>query len=138
MGEFTQFVSPEPVVIPAKEEIIYDKYWLELLLVRAPSPKSDATLTAKFRLYNDVIREFAPNSESISIEVGEVFAKAYQDLGFAQAMEMVFRALKKELDIKLTPTTTTTTTTELIEETTTTTTSVVTEEETTTTTTEVI
>lgn len=120
MAEFTKFEAAEPVIVPAKEEIIYDKYWLETMVVRAPSPSQDAKLSARFRLYNDVTREYAPNSEFINIEIPELFIRASQDMNIAMAMEGVFRVLKTELDNKINPVTTTTTTP--IEETTTTTT----------------
>lgn len=111
MTEFTQFEAVEPIVIPATEEKVYDKYWLELMIIRAPSPAQDASLTAKFRLYNDITREFAPSADSINVEVPKVFEKALSDIGFATAMEYVLRALKVELDKKITPVEETTTTT---------------------------
>lgn len=140
MADFTQFEAVEPVIEPAKPQVIYDKYWLETLVIRAPDPKQDAKLSARFKLYNDVTREFAPNVEFVSLEIPSLFATAAQDILVATAMETVFQALAAELQKKLTyvpppveePTpeepppvveeTTTTTTAEVIEESTETTT----------------
>lgn len=99
---FTQF-NGEPIVISAQEEATYDKYWLQKLVVRAPEVGEDATLTADFIMCRDILdaegniidKIAKPNAKAISIKYDKLFKNAFLDEELAQAMEGVFRILKK-------------------------------------------
>ncbi|MBU1457046.1 MAG: hypothetical protein KKD01_20215 [Proteobacteria bacterium] len=101
MAEFTSFDAVEPVVEPAKDEVTYSKYWLQTLIIRAPDPKQDARASAVFKLYNPTTREFAPGVGQVNVDINGVFAEAATNATLAQAMELVFQALKAKLDLKL-------------------------------------
>lgn len=101
MAEWTQFTTADVVVQPAKAETVYDRYWLQSLVVSAPDPASDATLSAAFRLYSPVTREFAPGTVSVQLRIRELFAEAASDAALAGVLEPVFQVLKQKLDEKL-------------------------------------
>lgn len=101
MSEFTKFTPAEPVVVPAKEEVVYDQYWLETFIVRAPSASKDASLSARFKLFSSTTREFSPNDETVNITINQLFSTAASKPKLAMAMEMVFQALKDELNEEL-------------------------------------
>jgi hypothetical protein len=48
MNEFIQFEATTPVVVPAKSEEVYDKYWIVNFNVDARNPIRPVTLTVDF------------------------------------------------------------------------------------------
>lgn len=105
MPEFTQFENENHIVIPAIAEKIYDKYWIRLLTISAPSPQQQAKLYVEFKPCRDILdangniidkelKEPEVSGDIKLIEVDDLFALAGENQLFAQAMEYVFQALK--------------------------------------------
>lgn len=89
---YTDFEAPAPVEVPAQR---CDSYWLEAMVVTAPSPKQDATLSASFRPYDTTSRMFCMDAPVVTVNIPALFTEAAQDQELAVAMEAVFVALRK-------------------------------------------
>lgn len=106
---FTQFEASTPVVKPAVEEVVYDKYWLKRMVVNAENSIKPIGLRATFVPARDVsyesnvdgvvttieYKETMPNGPEKTLVINDVFEKASQDLEFAVTMDNVFKVLKK-------------------------------------------
>jgi hypothetical protein len=109
MSEFTQFVATTPYVKPATEEVVYDKYWMSEMNVRANDPTKPIQLRAKFVPARDMsyeanvngeittvsYKELMPNAPSVELKINDVFAAAAEDPELALTMDSVFKILKK-------------------------------------------
>ena len=106
MSDFTQFINDAPIIIPPVEAKIYDKYWLRVLTINAPTTTGEATLYAQFRPCRDILdsegnvigkelKEPEVDGDIKVVQIDNLFNLAYSNQNFAMAMEMVFRALKE-------------------------------------------
>ena len=95
---FTQFDAIEEVVIPAIEEKVYDKFWLYKMEIVSQTTTS-AKCNAWFAYCRDTAegKELKPifnETDLVKISIDNLFIEAQSNVLFAQAMEMVFVALK--------------------------------------------
>ena len=49
MEQLPQLITDEPITVPAIAEKVYDRYWLRLLTITAPTPGEPARVYAEFR-----------------------------------------------------------------------------------------
>jgi hypothetical protein len=101
MSNFIQLQANVASIIPATEEVTYDKYWIKRLFVSAESTTIDAVMTAKLVPCRDVtvngvtIKELMPNPPDIEVKIDGMFARAQVDAEFASAVNTVFAQVKK-------------------------------------------
>lgn len=109
MAEFTQFEASTPVIKPATEEVVYDKYWLKRLMVNAGSSTKPVSLTAVFVPARDMTteanvagvittveyKELMPNGPEKVLNINNVFSLAQTNNTFAATMNAVFASLKQ-------------------------------------------
>jgi len=96
---FTQINADNPKVIPATEEKIYDKLWMESFRVIARTPQSEAKAIAHMLPY-DGAGHIEPNGTKTIIEIDNLFAVAVKRLEIAQAMELVFQGVNNWIQDK--------------------------------------
>jgi len=105
MSEFTQFENPTPITIPPVAAKVYDKFWLRLLTIAAPSTSAEASLYAEFQPCRDLTdangnpigKELKPEQDGDIkvVRCDSLMTLAASDTEMATAMESVFIALKK-------------------------------------------
>jgi hypothetical protein len=97
MSEFPTFTNLEPLIIPAKEEKVYDKLWLHRMIIEAPNPQVKSTVYMEFTPYDGKgLMQEAPLTYNT---IPDAFGLAGKDPLFAQTMGMVFMMLNKYKDI---------------------------------------
>ena len=95
--ELPDIVPEAPVVVPATEAKTYNKQWLKIMIVRAPSPTEPATITFQLVPYDGAgaILEEPLKANTIP----DAFALAEKDPQFAQVFGMVLTAINKYKNI---------------------------------------
>ena len=114
MSEFVQFEAREPIVVPASEEVVYDKYWMSGMNVMARNPNGKVRLGVTFVPCRDVVitpeikddqgnvtqeavlgKNIQPNAQEKRLVVEDVFALAARDAEVATVMNSLFTVLKR-------------------------------------------
>jgi len=103
MSELPQIMASNPQVIPAKEEIVYDKYWMTQLHIIAPSPTEEARLIAVIKPCRDVTvnvdgkdvvyKEIMPDVAGHTVVVPKMFERMMTRSSLAQTMGAVLMEL---------------------------------------------
>jgi hypothetical protein len=82
-----------PLSVPAKT---YDKVWIELVEISAPSPAGDATATVRLRRFGtDAEGNVHTDSESQRLEVKDILATSQTDPDLAAAVQALMGYIAK-------------------------------------------
>ncbi len=90
MSDFVQFDATTPEVVPATQEVVYDKYWLANFRIEAGNPKQPVRLMASFVPARDVteddgnggtitFKEIKKNSQPKRLVINDLFKEAAED-----------------------------------------------------------
>ena len=106
MAEYTQFTATSPTVVPATQEVVYDKYWLVALRIQAQDPTKPARAMAVFAPARDVTvdngeggtityKELNPKGERKQLVIKDLFGEAETNLALSEALEGVLAVLNE-------------------------------------------
>ena len=85
--------AAEPLTVPAKS---YDKVWIELIEVSAPSPTGDASATVRLRRFGtDEDGNVHTDPESHRLEVKDILATSATDPELAAAVQALIGYIAK-------------------------------------------
>lgn len=84
-----ELIAAEPTTRPA---VTFDRYWLQTLVIRAPSPGLPADATAVLAPYSSA--DGSLSGESVTINVQDLFARAANDEQLAMAMWVLLGAVR--------------------------------------------
>jgi hypothetical protein len=87
------FSAADPLVIPAK---VYDRVWVEEVIIYAPDPNGDASARVKLRRFTvvDGVAELEPDAGTW-LSVPNVLATAANDPDLAQAVSSLMAYIAK-------------------------------------------
>jgi hypothetical protein len=86
-------MSADPLVVPARR---YDRVWVELIEISAPSPSGDATASIRLRRFavdDDGTVHVEPDSQRIT--VANLLATADEDADLAAAVAAIMQYVAK-------------------------------------------
>ena len=90
--QFVGFVPKEPLVIPPVPEKIFDRLWLQRMIVEAPNSSKPVTVYVEFVPYNGA--ETLPTPIT-NFTIEDIFAEAAIDQEVALVMNNLFAVLEK-------------------------------------------
>lgn len=85
--------AADPLTVPAK---IYDKIWVEEVIIQAPDPNGDATARVHLRRFTvvDGVAELEPGN-GVWLEVHNILTNAATDSDLAQAVGALMAFIAK-------------------------------------------
>ena len=100
---YTQIVNSNPIVVPAKNEITYDKYWMSNFRIEAGDPTKPVKAIAVFVPARDVTvkidgndvtyKEINNNAEPKRLVIKDLFKDAAEDASMAKVINDVLGML---------------------------------------------
>jgi hypothetical protein len=100
---YTQIVNDTPIVTPAKDEIVYDRYWLSRFKIEANDPIKPISAVAVFVPARDVTvtidekevtyKELMPNAIGKRLVIDDLFGEAAKDANMAKVINDVINML---------------------------------------------
>jgi hypothetical protein len=107
MSEYIQFEATNPVVEPAKEAVVYDKFWLSNFRIEAGNPNQKVRLMAAFVPSRDVEvtdpetnevtvkKELKNGAQPKRLMIADLFEEAGKDPdGLGKALNGILELLK--------------------------------------------
>jgi hypothetical protein len=88
--ELPELIASEPTSRPA---VVYDRYWLQTLVMRAPAPGQTADAIVTLAAYSSA--DGSLSGETVNLTVSDLFAKAAGDQQLADAMVSLMQAVQK-------------------------------------------
>jgi hypothetical protein len=82
-------MAQDPLTVPAT---VYDRIWVELIEISAPSPSADATAYVRLRRFGIRDGEVVTDPESFRVEVPDILASSDPDLAAAVSAIMTYIA----------------------------------------------
>jgi len=105
MSDYVQFEAVTPNVVPASNEVVYDKYWMSNMMIMAQEPTKNVRLIATFKPARDVTvevdgktveyKELMPNGKEKQLVIKDLFGDAAKDpTGLGATLNSVLTILK--------------------------------------------
>jgi len=85
-----ELIATEPTSRPA---VVYDRYWLQTLVVRAPAPNQPADATVILAAYSSA--DGSLSGETVNLAVSDLFTRAVGDQKLAEAMVSLMQAVQQ-------------------------------------------
>ena len=82
--------------VPATGVRVYDRWWVESLMINAGDPNGPVSATVRLRKYrriDDGGRELSPADEPVTLDLPDLFAAAARDQHLASAIDAVLSAV---------------------------------------------
>jgi hypothetical protein len=88
--ELPELIAADPISRPA---VTYDRYWLQTLVMQAPSPTQKATATVILAPYSQADGSLL--GQTVTLAVDDLFARAATDAQLAGAMAALVAAVQR-------------------------------------------
>lgn len=88
-----------PIVIPPTEEKTADKFWLQQMIINAPSFSEPANVHARLIPYNSTTGEAFP-TRCVILNIDDVLTKAATDLQLAATMNALFTEIDRQAKLQ--------------------------------------
>jgi hypothetical protein len=88
--ELPELIATEPTSRPA---VVYDRYWVQTLVVRAPAPNQPADATVILAAYSSA--DGSLSGETVNLTVSDLFTRAAGDQKLAEAMVSLMQAVQQ-------------------------------------------
>jgi hypothetical protein len=93
-------IQPSEIgIIPAVEAKTFDKYWMQNLIISAPSLTDKAEVVAKLVPYNSTTGEMFTNN-TVTLVIDDILTKAMADAPLAFTINNIFTEIDRQAKLQ--------------------------------------